>query len=115
MAWCTISRLPGRNWLPVRNAGARSPGSTRKQRYSSVPPFGGRGTYAVGTVSVVNRSPTPSGALEPVGAACACVLPAAGVPARAVAGAPDPAVAAPEQPLARTASAAAVAISRRRM
>jgi hypothetical protein len=45
----------------------------------------------------------------------AAVLPAAGVPARAVAGAPDPAVAAPEQPLARTASAAAVAISRRRM
>ena len=115
IAWWTMSTLPGRNWLPVRNAGPRRPGSTRKQRYSSVPPFGGRGGYARGTVRVVNRSPTSSGALGPVGAVCPCALVAAGVPA---AGVPDPAVAADEQPAAapppRSASTAPAAASRRR-
>jgi hypothetical protein len=43
IAWCTTAAFCGRNRLPVRNALPVRPGSTRKQRYSSVPPFGATG------------------------------------------------------------------------
>src|SRR5207248_2021882 len=62
IAWWTTSAFCGRNWLPVRYADVVSPGSTRKQRYSSVPPFGAAGVYGCGMVTVTNRSPCRKGA-----------------------------------------------------
>src|SRR5262249_55977237 len=62
IAWRTIAVFCGMNWLPVRYAMLVSFGSTRKQRYSSVPPLGAVGVYGCGTASVTNRSPARSGA-----------------------------------------------------
>src|SRR5207248_1969877 len=66
-------RFCGRNWLPVRYAVVVSFGSTRKQRYSSVPPPGADGVYGSGTVRVSNRSPgraaAPAGELAAGGEA----------------------------------------------
>src|SRR5829696_1173190 len=100
-----MSGLLGRNWLPVSTAGRRSPGSTRKQRYSSVPPFGASGRYGRSARNVLNLSPTRSG-------------PGAGTPvevcAEWVGGAGDGAgpatrAVAPAQPAAAVTSAAAPA------
>src|SRR5947207_1056892 len=52
----------GRNWLPVRYRWLVNFGSTRKQRYSSVPPLGAFGVYASGIVRLTKCSPSRSGA-----------------------------------------------------
>ena len=57
-----MSTLSGRNWLPVNAASRVNPGSTRKHRYSSVPPLGAAGVYACGMDRLTKRSPARSGA-----------------------------------------------------
>src|SRR5262245_60261480 len=52
-------------------------GSTRKHRYSSVPPVGGAGLYAAARPTASNRSPARSGAGGGGGLPWMCAGPAA--------------------------------------